>query len=76
MTTKRIRWTRAAKATGGLLSVVTLLAHFWFPWLPLTLVRVELLLFLIGVLLGLDILTENFPVSVGSDNDNEGLEND
>lgn len=62
---KDIDWTRAVKAIGGLASVMTLLAHFWLPSLPLTLVRVELLLFLIGVLLGLDILTENFPVSIG-----------
>lgn len=76
----RIRWTKAAKATGGLAAVFTLLAHFWLPSLPLTVVRVELLLFLIGVLLGLDMLTENFPVSIGvstgstnpDDNDNEG----
>lgn len=83
MKPKGIKWTRAAKATGGLGAVFTLLAHFWLPSLPLTLVRVELLLFLIGVLLGLDLLTENFPVSVGietgsndPDTDNEGQEHD
>lgn len=83
MKIKGIQWTRAAKAVGGLGAVFTLLAHFWLPSLPLTLVRVELLLFLIGVLLGLDMLTENFPVSVevssgddAPDNDNEGQEHD
>lgn len=75
MNAKGIRWTKAAKATGGLAAVITLLAHFWLPSLPLTVVRVELLLFLIGILLGVDMLTENFPVSVGIEtgsNDNEG----
>ena len=75
MDTKGIRWTRAAKAVGGLAATFTLLAHFWLPELPLTVVRVELLLFLIGILLGVDMLTENFPVSVGIEtgsNDNEG----
>lgn len=75
MKVKGIRWTKAAKATGGLAAVITLLAHFWIPELPLTVVRVELLLFLIGILLGVDMLTENFPVSVGistGSNENEG----
>lgn len=77
MKDKQPRWTKAAKATGGLAAVFTLLAHFWLLSLPLTLVRVELLLFLIGILLGVDMLTENFPVSVGietgsDDNENEG----
>lgn len=60
----KIRWVRAAKAIGGLAAVLTLLAHFWLPELPLTLARVELLLLLIGVLLGLDMLTER--VGLGS----------
>jgi len=75
MKVKGIRWTKAAKATGGFAAVLTLLAHFWIPELPLTVVRVELLLFLIGILLGVDMLTENFPVSIGittGSNDNEG----
>ena len=75
MKIKGIRWTKAAKAIGGLAATATLLAHFWLPSLPLTVVRVELLLFLIGILLGVDMLTENFPVSVGIEtgsNDNEG----
>lgn len=78
MTTNGIRWTRAAKAVGGLAAVFTLLAHFWLPTLPLTVVRVELLLFLIGILLGVDMLTENFPVSIGIEtgsNHNEGHKN-
>ena len=77
MTTTEIRWTKAAKAVGGLAATFTLLAHFWLPELPLTVVRVELLLFLIGILLGVDMLTENFPVSVGIETgstDNEGTE--
>lgn len=73
------RWKRAAKATGGLAAVLTLLAHFWIPSLPLTAIRVEILLFLIGVLLGLDIITENVPVPSGIQSDsteNEGQEHD
>jgi hypothetical protein len=61
MKKNRIRWTQGAKALGGLASVLTLLAHFWLPQLPLTTIRVELLLFLIGALLGLDMLTEYLP---------------
>lgn len=80
MTDKPFRWTKAAKAIGGLAAVLTLLAHFWLPSLPLTVVRVELLLFLIGILLGVDMLTEHFPVSVGiktgsGSNDNEDTDN-
>ena len=78
MDTNGIRWTKAAKAVGGLAATFTLLAHFWLPELPLTVVRVELLLFLIGILLGVDMLTENFPVSVGIETgstDNEGTDN-
>lgn len=60
-----IRWKRAAKAAGGFAAVLTLLAHFWLPSLPLTVVRVELLLVLIGLLLGIDMVSEHVPVSIG-----------
>lgn len=47
----------AVKAISGLLAVVTLLAHFWLPELPLTWQRIYLLLLLIGALLGVDMLS-------------------
>lgn len=68
-------WANAAKAIGGLATVLTLLAHFWIPELPLTVARVQLLLLLIGVLLGIDVLTERFPYTLElksrTDSDND-----
>lgn len=64
MTDNGIRWIKAAKAIGGLAATLTLLAHFWIPDLPLTLLRIQLLLLLIGALLGLDILWDRLPVKL------------
>lgn len=66
------RWTKAAKAIGGLAAVLTLLAHFWLPALPLTPMRVQLLLVLIGALLGLDMLFEHVPVSIDTSQTDDG----
>lgn len=79
MNAEETDWIQVAKAAGGFLAVVTLLAHFWLPGLPLNVVRVELLLFVIGLLLGVDMLTERFPVSIGistGNSDEQGAEND
>lgn len=57
------QWVQASKAIGGLAAVLMLLAHFWFDTLPLTLLRVQLLLLLIGVLLGVDMLLDQAGVN-------------
>lgn len=71
-----MKWLEFAKAAGGLATVGTLLAHFIHPALPLTAVRVQVLLFLIGVLLIGDWVAEQYPVliSVSTGNENEGDE--
>lgn len=51
---------RLAKDIGGLAAILVLLAHFVLPGLPLTAIRVQVLLFLIGALLVGDWMADRF----------------
>lgn len=62
------RWLRAARATGGLLTIATLLglvvADVVHPSITLDPTNLTLLLAIVSALLGVDIITERLPVSI------------
>lgn len=75
-----MRWIRAARSISGVLAVLTLLGLFiaeFFAAGELKPARIQILLLLIGALLGLDLLFENLPVDITiGDYDSEDLPKD
>lgn len=66
-----------AKDIGGLAAILVLLAHFVVPGLPLTALRVQVLLFLIGALLVGDWMAELFtPPGFGPNRNRRDSETD
>lgn len=66
-------WLRAARAVGGILSLIVLLAlivlDFWFPGRTLSSGMIGLLVLLIGGLLAVDRLLEGGVITISFDGD-------
>lgn len=69
-----MKWLRAARGIGGTAAIATLLAHFWLPSLPLSVARVELLLLIIGLLLGMDAVLERWGITVNLNPETDQIE--